>query len=1080
MAVAYCPHPAGAGALGIAGTLFWLSTAPGQNYAQNLVKTQLSEAAGYAITAEGLHFTFPLNATIHHLTLADSDGVWLDAADVAFSVLPTPAMLHSLTLRRLNAASLKLLRLPLATAKEKQEHKSGGIDVSILSVNLAQVTLPAAITSLPEAYDGSLSGSLGWSARSETLTLDLTTAMQHGIPGLETAELSAKAAINTGKDTIRLTAITLKHPAVTASGDVNLDQNSGALKATLSATIADLAKFSPGATGAAQIGVALSGTVAAPHAEISLAATNLRYADKDLPNLTTQISAGMQDGAAAGTFSASTADDGGLTTRFRYAAPTLTLENLTASYLGASLTADAALNTQSRLATGTAHVAVPELQSLARFLPEGFAGKLEATIALSAPAAAQAAKVTFAAASLRTPYATVARATGEASFADVTQGLPDTLNLKADNITRDAITLSRTSLSARRADALWHAELATQGSLPQSFTTAATADITQAASGYAITLPSLKGNFDGHNFRSLSPVTASIGDHNDHLTAPRFTYGQGQYTLDAALDGTQVKAALTGSNIAASDLMEKPAHELASARATLSLAMSGEAASPDTTANLTVTQLVLAPKAPPATLKGAASLKQDTAKIDATLLQGKAATSQLSAALPVRFSLQPFAFAIAGTAPLSGKASLAMDVTSLAQAFLPPPHALSGKLKADLTLGGTYASPAIAGPIAFTGGKYTYPDLGITLDSLSAHATAQNTALTLNDFTASDGKNHTLSGKGSASFASAAALKYAAHFTAQNFLLLRHPNARAVLSADIALSGDAKSGLVKGTLTNEQTDINLPDRVVGEIPQLNIIRSVPAKKSDKLKPAKPAPAYPLMLDVSFRADNKVFVRGRGVDAEMKGDLAIQGQAAKPDITGKLSTVRGRYEQFGKQFTLTTAELTFLGDIPPSPFLNIVASIKVGENEIEPTITGPLLKPDLKIQSTPAMSQEEALSLLLFGQGSKKLSAFQAVQLANSLRELSGHGGSGFDPIGKIRKLIGVDDITIKNDDNNPDPSVGVGKYIGDKVYLQVEQGAGQASSKASVEVEVTPGISVESGTAATGASSVGLNWKHDY
>ncbi|MDP1671462.1 MAG: translocation/assembly module TamB domain-containing protein, partial [Alphaproteobacteria bacterium] len=89
------------------------------------------------------------------------------------------------------------------------------------------------------------------------------------------------------------------------------------------------------------------------------------------------------------------------------------------------------------------------------------------------------------------------------------------------------------------------------------------------------------------------------------------------------------------------------------------------------------------------------------------------------------------------------------------------------------------------------------------------------------------------------------------------------------------------------------------------------------------------------------------------------------------------------------------------------------------------------------------------------------------------------GGPGFDPAGTVRNLLGLDDFSINGSgENGEGATVGVGKYIGDKIYLEVESGAG--SGKASVEVEVTPNISVESVTGATGENSVGVNWKHDY
>ena len=61
-----------------------------------------------------------------------------------------------------------------------------------------------------------------------------------------------------------------------------------------------------------------------------------------------------------------------------------------------------------------------------------------------------------------------------------------------------------------------------------------------------------------------------------------------------------------------------------------------------------------------------------------------------------------------------------------------------------------------------------------------------------------------------------------------------------------------------------------------------------------------------------------------------------------------------------------------------------------------------------------------------------------------------------------------------------DAKVTAGKYIGDKVFVGVEQGATAESGGVSVEVELTPNISVESGVGQTGDSNVGVKFKWDY
>lgn len=87
-----------------------------------------------------------------------------------------------------------------------------------------------------------------------------------------------------------------------------------------------------------------------------------------------------------------------------------------------------------------------------------------------------------------------------------------------------------------------------------------------------------------------------------------------------------------------------------------------------------------------------------------------------------------------------------------------------------------------------------------------------------------------------------------------------------------------------------------------------------------------------------------------------------------------------------------------------------------------------------------------------------------------------------NPLDVISNMVGVDRVKVKSGLGEEDtlPSVGVGKKFGDALYLEIERGIDPLSSKARMEMEVAPRLSLESATGAAGDSSVGVNWKHNY
>jgi len=236
----------------------------------------------------------------------------------------------------------------------------------------------------------------------------------------------------------------------------------------------------------------------------------------------------------------------------------------------------------------------------------------------------------------------------------------------------------------------------------------------------------------------------------------------------------------------------------------------------------------------------------------------------------------------------------------------------------------------------------------------------------------------------------------------------------------------------------------------------------------------------MVLNIGVKADRKVFVRGWGLDVELQGKLSLRGTTSDPEISGKFNSIRGRYEEFGKKLYLKKAELLFEGKVPPSPFLNIIGSITQSDVEIKIILTGSVKNPLLRIESIPIMPQEDVLSILLFGKTTTKITPIQVMQLAVSLKKLLGKGGSTIDPLDKIRNLFGVDNISVTNSTVNDDTTIGVGKYIGNKVYFEVERGIQAGSEKAHVEIEISPHIFIESDTNTSSESNLGINWKYEY
>jgi autotransporter translocation and assembly factor TamB len=139
---------------------------------------------------------------------------------------------------------------------------------------------------------------------------------------------------------------------------------------------------------------------------------------------------------------------------------------------------------------------------------------------------------------------------------------------------------------------------------------------------------------------------------------------------------------------------------------------------------------------------------------------------------------------------------------------------------------------------------------------------------------------------------------------------------------------------------------------------------------------------------------------------------------------------------------------------------------------------------LSLTSNPALANDELLARLLFGRSIAEMSALQAVQLAAALNSLRNPGG-GIDVFGTTRDLLGLDALTLDSGTNEQGESgvnVSAGKYLSDRIYLEVESGVGaERGLEGSLQFQLTPRINAELYSRGQfGAGGVELNWKNDY
>ena len=141
------------------------------------------------------------------------------------------------------------------------------------------------------------------------------------------------------------------------------------------------------------------------------------------------------------------------------------------------------------------------------------------------------------------------------------------------------------------------------------------------------------------------------------------------------------------------------------------------------------------------------------------------------------------------------------------------------------------------------------------------------------------------------------------------------------------------------------------------------------------------------LDVTVNAPRRVFVRGRGLDAELGGSVRLTGPVVNIQPVGAFELIRGRLSILGQRITFDEGTVTLVGDL--DPFLNFVARSSGRDITVFITVSGRVSDLKVEFSSQPELPQDEVLARLIFNRGLNELSPFQIAQLAAAAAELAG-------------------------------------------------------------------------------------------
>lgn len=197
-----------------------------------------------------------------------------------------------------------------------------------------------------------------------------------------------------------------------------------------------------------------------------------------------------------------------------------------------------------------------------------------------------------------------------------------------------------------------------------------------------------------------------------------------------------------------------------------------------------------------------------------------------------------------------------------------------------------------------------------------------------------------------------------------------------------------------------------------------------------------------------RIGDDVWLDAYGLHAQLKGDLKVAQNERGLGLNGHINIPSGRFKAYGQDLQIRKGQLLFSGP-PAQPMLDIEAIRNPDNTEDDVTvgvrITGLATSPRLTIFSEPTLSQQEALSYLLRGQGLGS-SGTDSAMMTSALIGL-GVAQSG-QVVGKIGEAFGVSNLALDTQGAGDSSQVVVSGYV--LPGLQVKYGVGIFDSLATL------------------------------
>jgi len=414
---------------------------------------------------------------------------------------------------------------------------------------------------------------------------------------------------------------------------------------------------------------------------------------------------------------------------------------------------------------------------------------------------------------------------------------------------------------------------------------------------------------------------------------------------------------------------------------------------------------------------------------------------------------------ILGGWPIVGELHLQTQALGFIDSYVAQVDRVSGRLKADLTLGGVMAAPTLNGELKVSDGQVDAYQINLALRELNLDARLHDSTLELDGSASAGAEGHA---RVNGTLAWREALPYGQlHLSGDNLRVVNIPEARVQVSPDVNMKFSGRRIDITGVVALPYARLARPDQLT------NAVRASGDEIIVSTQQDTPAPGFEVFSDLTLKLGERVTIDTLGLAGRLSGSLrAVTNESGFSRGNGELQVEEGKYTAYGRKLDIERGRLMFSNGPLNDPAIDLRAIKKFPDITAGVNVRGTLRNPRMTFFSDPAVAQGQILSLLLAGGSLESVqNAGDATTRNNAARANLLLQGSAmlFQQFGS---KVGIDDVSVESDLNN-DTSLVLGRYLSPRLYISY--GIGLAEQINTIKMRYTIGdhwtIKTEAGTA---------------